>query len=123
MEDADLAANREVVEAFLTAAREGSFEALLAVLDPNIVVRYDAQILSKELRGAAAVASEIVEHARLFHSCRTVLVDGSVGVVVAPYGRLLAVVEFRISNGKIIESTASLDPTRLRQMELAVLDA
>src|SRR5579883_495459 len=125
MQNADLAANREVVEAFLTAAREGSFDALLAVLDPNIVVRIDAQVkpagVPEEMHGAATVAKLVVEHARLFRACQAALVDGSVGIVVAPYGRLRAVGDLVIRGGRITAFTAIFDPARLRQLHLAVL--
>jgi RNA polymerase sigma factor (sigma-70 family) len=126
MQDADLAASREVVEAFLTAAREGSFDALLAVLDPDVVVRLDSQAVPagvpREMHGAAVVAKQLVEHAQVFRACRAALVDGTVGVVVAPYGRLLAVVDLLIRGGKITVFTAILDPARQRQLHLAVLD-
>lgn len=126
MQGADLAASREVVEAFLTAAREGSFDALLAVLDPDVVVRLESRAIPAgvpgEMHGAADVAKRIVEHAQLFRSCRAALVDGSVGVVVAPQGRLLAVGDLQIRGGKITTFTAILDPVRLRQLHLAVLD-
>jgi RNA polymerase sigma-70 factor (ECF subfamily) len=125
MQSADLAASREVVEAFLTAAREGSFDALLAVLDPDIVVRIDSQVVpagvSREMHGAAAVAKLVVEHARLFRACQAALVDGSVGIVVAPYGRLRAVGDLLIRGGRITAFTAIFDPARLRQLHLAVL--
>jgi RNA polymerase sigma factor (sigma-70 family) len=127
MQDADLAASREVVEAFLTAAREGSFDALLAVLDPDVVVRLDDTRavpagVPAEIHGAAVVATELVEHAQVFRACRAALVDGSVGIVVAPYGRLLAVGDLLIRGGKITAITFLLDPARLRQLQLAVLD-
>ncbi|MBV9232059.1 MAG: RNA polymerase subunit sigma-70 [Chloroflexi bacterium] len=124
MQDADLAASREVVEAFLTAAREGNFDALLAVLDPDVVLRRD-QIsvppagLPGELHGAAAVAKQFVGRAR---ATQAALVNGSVGVVVAPYGRLLGVLDLSIRGGKITEIAAISDPARLRRLHLAVLD-
>jgi RNA polymerase sigma-70 factor (ECF subfamily) len=127
MQDADLAASREVVEAFLTAAREGSFDALLAVLDPDVVVRVDDSLVVHagvpgEIHGAAVVAKQVVGRAQAFRACRAALVDGSVGVVVAPYGRLLAVLDLLIRGGKITAMTAISDPARLRQLHLAVLD-
>ncbi len=126
MQDADLAASREVVEAFLSAAREGSFDALLAVLDPDVVVRIDSRAVPTgvpaEIYGAAIVATELVEHAQVFQACRAVLVDGSVGIVVAPRGRLLAVVDLLIRGGKITAITVITDPARQRQLHLAVLD-
>jgi RNA polymerase sigma factor (sigma-70 family) len=126
-EDADLAVSRGVVEAFLAAAREGSFDALLAVLDPDVVVRIDsravfADVPEEGLHGAALVAKLLVEHDHIFRACRAVLVDGSVGIVVAPYGRLLAVGDFLVRGGKIGAISAITDPARVRRLHLAVLD-
>ena len=123
IQDADLAASREVVEAFLTAARTGNFDALLAVLDPDVVLRHDPRAVpagaSREIRGAAAVASHFAGRAQ---AARAALVDGSVGVVVAPHGRLLGVLDLLIRGGKITAITVISDPARLRQLHLAVLD-
>jgi RNA polymerase sigma-70 factor (ECF subfamily) len=123
IQDADLAASREVVEAFLTAARTGNFDALLAVLDPDVVLRHDPSAVpvgaSREIRGAAAVASHFAGRAQ---AARAALVDGSVGVVVALHGRLLGVLDLLIRGGKITAITAISDPARLRQLHLAVLD-
>jgi RNA polymerase sigma factor (sigma-70 family) len=121
IQDADLAANREVVEAFLTAARTGNFDALLTVLDPDVVLRHDPETVpaSREERGAAAVASHFAGRAQ---TARAALVDGSVGVVVAPHGRLLGVLNLLIKEGKITAITTISDPARLRQLHLAVLD-
>ncbi len=122
--DADLTRQREVVDAFLAAARGGDFDALVAVLDPDVVLRADSGALpagaSREVRGAAAVAKRAAKgRAR---AARPALVNGAVGVVVAPRGRLLAVLGFTIRGGKIVEIDAIADPTRLRQLDLAVLD-
>jgi RNA polymerase sigma-70 factor (ECF subfamily) len=123
MQGADLAASREVAEAFLTAAREGNFEALLAVLDPEVVLRRDPVSVPAgapgELHGAAAVAKQFVGRAQ---ATQPALVNGSVGVVVAPYGRLLGVLDLSIRGGKITAITAISDPARLRRLHLAVLD-
>ncbi|MGE5334263.1 MAG: sigma-70 family RNA polymerase sigma factor [Nitrososphaerota archaeon] len=125
-QDADIAASREVAEAFLAAARTGNFDALLAVLDPDVVFRHDpgtvpagASRASREIRGAANVASNFVGRAQ---AARAALVDGAVGVVVAPHGRLLGVLELLIRDGKISAITAISDPARLRQVRLAILD-
>jgi hypothetical protein len=122
MQDADLAASREVVEAFLKASREGNFDALLAVLDPDVVLRRDPGAFPAgvpgELHGAAAVAKQFVGRAQ---ATQPVLVNGSVGVVVAPYGRLLGVFDLSIRGGKITAITTISDPARLRQLHLAVL--
>jgi RNA polymerase sigma factor (sigma-70 family) len=122
MQDADLAASREVVEAFLKASREGNFDALLAVLDPDVVLRRDPGAVPAgvpgELHGAAAVAKQFVGRAQ---AAQPVLVNGSVGVVVAPYGRLLGVFDLSIRGGKITAITTISDPAHLRQLHLAVL--
>ena len=112
-----------MVEAFLTAAREGNFDALLAVLDPDVVLwRDQMSVLAGvpgELHGAAAVAKQFVGRAQATQSA---LVNGSVGVVVAPYGRLLSILDLSIRRGKITAITAISDPARLRRLHLAVLD-
>jgi RNA polymerase sigma factor (sigma-70 family) len=122
--DADLTRQREVVDAFLAAARNGDFDALVAVLDPDVTLRADSGAVpagaSREVRGAAAVAKRAAKgRAR---AARPALVNGEVGVVVAPRGRLLMVLGFTISGGKIVEIDAIADPARLRQLDLAVLD-
>ena len=122
--DADLARQREVVDAFLAAARGGDFEALVAVLDPDVVLRADSGAvrvgLSREVRGAPAVARRAAKgRAR---AARPALVNGAVGVVVAPRGRLLMILGFTIRGGKIVEIDAIADPARLRQLDLTVLD-
>ncbi|GHO85901.1 sigma-70 family RNA polymerase sigma factor [Dictyobacter formicarum] len=123
MQDADLAASREVAEAFLTAAREGNFDALLAVLDPDVMLRRDQMSVPAgvpgELHGAAVVAKQFVGRAQ---ATQPALVNGSVGVVVAPYGRLLSILDLSIKGGKITAITAISDPARLRRLHLAVLD-
>ncbi|HEV8044619.1 MAG TPA: hypothetical protein VGP38_05520 [Rubrobacter sp.] len=116
-------ASEEGVDDFLAAARGGDFEALLAVLDPDVVLRADLSAVpagaSREVRGAAAVARRAAKgRAR---AARPALVNGAVGVVVAPRGRLLMVLGFTISGGKIVEIDAIADPERLRQLDLAVL--
>jgi RNA polymerase sigma-70 factor (ECF subfamily) len=124
--DADLARQREVVDAFLAAARGGDFDALVAVLDPDVVLRSDRAAVhagastSREVRGAPAVARRAAKgRAR---AARPALVNGEVGVVVAPRGRLLMVLGFTISGGKIVEIDAIADPERVRQLDLALLD-
>ena len=127
--DADLARQREVVDAFFAAAREGDFAALLAVLDPDVVVRADAGAAPVGawgvVRGAAAVAEQVRTaggFARLARFSRPALVNGAAGVVVAPGGRPVAVMAFTITGGKIVEIDVLADPERLRQFDLAVLD-
>ncbi len=122
--DADLARQREVVDAFLAAARGGDFDALLAVLDPDVVLRADHGAVpagaSREVRGAPAVSRRAAK--RRARAARPALVNGAVGVVVAPRGRLLMVLGFTVKRGKIVEIDAIADPARLRKLDLAVLD-
>jgi RNA polymerase sigma factor (sigma-70 family) len=122
IQDADLATSREAVEAFLTAARTGNFDALLAVLDLEVILRYDATSVPTgvpgEIHGAVAVAKRFVGGAQ---ATQPALVNGSVGVVVAPRGSLFGVLDLSIREGKITTITAISDPARLRQLHLAVL--
>jgi RNA polymerase sigma factor (sigma-70 family) len=120
---ANLTRQRDVVDAFLAAARGGDFEALLAVLDPDVVLRSDPAALPagapREIRGAAAVARRaVVGGAR---AAQPALVNGAVGVIVAPRGRLLMVLDFTIKDGKIVAIDAIADPARLHQLDLAML--
>ena len=121
--DANLDDQKEVVDAFLAASREGSFEALLAVLDPDVVLRADPIAVSaggsREVRGAAAVARFFSGRAR---GARPALVNGSVGALVARNGRLFLVINLTVSNGKIVEIETVADPARLRQLRLSILD-
>jgi DNA-directed RNA polymerase specialized sigma24 family protein len=114
VKDADLASQREVVDAFLTASREGSFDALLAVLDPEVVVRADRAAVSRgaarEIRGAQAVARQFQSGAQ---AARPVLVDGAVGIVVAPRGWGLLLLRLTIRGGKIVAIDAVADPAQL----------
>src|SRR5215211_7707288 len=124
--DAGLACQREAVDAFLAASREGDFEALLAVLDPDVVLRIDGGVvragLSREVRGVRAVAEQTLTFSRLSPFVRPALVNGAAGVVVAPRGRPFAVMGFTVRRGKIVEIDVLADPARLRQLDLAVLD-
>jgi RNA polymerase sigma factor (sigma-70 family) len=120
----DLTRQREVVDAFLAAARGGDFDALLAVLDPDVMLRSDRAArrpgVPAEVRGAATVAQLAVRgRAR---AAQPALVNGAVGVVVAPRGRLLMILDFTIRDGKIVAIDAIADPERVRQLDLAVLD-
>ncbi|HYS89452.1 MAG TPA: sigma-70 family RNA polymerase sigma factor [Bradyrhizobium sp.] len=118
----DIARQREVVGAFLAAARGGDFEALVSVLDPDVVFRPDPALRggpSAEVRGAQAVAKLFSGRAQAAHAA---LVNGAVGVVVAPRGRLFLVLGLKISAGKISEVEVIADPARLRRLDLAVLD-
>jgi RNA polymerase sigma-70 factor, ECF subfamily len=125
--DADLGSQRAVVDAFLAAARGGDFGALLAVLDPDVVVRADRGAVpagaSREVRGAAAVAEAALAFARFAPAARPALVNGSAGLVVAPGGRPFSVLGFTVRGGRIVEIDILADPARLERLDLAVLDA
>lgn len=118
----DHARQRDVVNAFLTAARSGDFRALLAVLDPDIVFQVHRAAgpvsRSKELRGAAAVAKIFSGRAQ---AGRAVWVNGAVGIVVAPLGRLQMAVVPTIAEGKIVRLDVIANPERLQALTLAVL--
>jgi len=124
--DADLARQREVVDAFLAALRGGDFDALLAVLDPDLVVRIDAAAVApgapREVRGARNWAKGAVNFARGARFTRPALVNGGVGVVLAPRGRLFRVLRFTFANGKIAGIEVVGDPERIRQLDIAVLE-
>lgn len=118
----DVNRRRAVVEAFLTASRSGDFEALLALLDPDVVVRSDlaaAQMGSpKEVRGAPAVAGFFSGRAR---SARPALIDGDPGAVWAPGGRPRVVFAFTIEDGAIVAVDFLADPERLGQLDISIL--
>jgi len=122
LQEANLTEQRAVVEAFLSASREGNFGALLSLLDPEVVFRHDRTAVpmgaSPEVRGAPVVAKQFAGRAQ---GARSLLVNGAVGVVVAPRGRLLLVLELTISHGKIAEVNVIADPARLKKLDLAVL--
>jgi RNA polymerase sigma-70 factor (ECF subfamily) len=121
--EADLNRQREVVDAFLAASRGGDFDALLAVLDPDVVLLADRAAVSAgasgEVRGAPAVAKQFSGRAQL---ARPALVNGAVGAVVAPLGRLFLVLRLTVTRGKIVGIDVVADPARLRALDLAVLE-
>jgi RNA polymerase sigma-70 factor (ECF subfamily) len=123
---ADLARQREVVDAFLAALRSGDFDGLIAVLDPDVVVRSDVAAVgpggSREVRGALKWAGGAIAAARGARFAQPALVDGRVGIVVAPRGRLFRVLSFTFAGGKIAQVEVIGDPARMRELELAVLD-
>jgi RNA polymerase sigma factor (sigma-70 family) len=124
--DPDLGRQRQVVDAFFAAARDGDFEALVAVLHPEVVLRSDGGALrpdaSAVVHGAHAVAGRALTFARLYPFARPALVNGAAGVVVVPRGRPFSVMGFTVTDGRIVEIDAIADPARLRQLDLAVLD-
>lgn len=120
--DADVTRQREVVDAFLAASRSGDMAALLAVLDPDIVVRADRAAVqmgaSEEVRGAAAVAGNFSRRAQ---GARPALVDGAVGLVWAPGGQPRVVFGLKIENGRIVEIDLIADPEHLGRLDLKML--
>jgi RNA polymerase sigma factor (sigma-70 family) len=121
--DADLTRQRAVVDAFFAASRNGDFAALVAVLDPDVVLRSDGGPsrpgASAVIHGGSTVAEQALTFARLSPFVRPALVNGAAGVVVAPHGRPFSVMGFTVRNGKIITIDVLADPTRLRQLDLA----
>jgi RNA polymerase sigma factor (sigma-70 family) len=122
--DADLDTQRKVVDAFLAAAREGDFEALLEVLDPEVVLRADlgAEGGSREVRGARLVAGQALFYSRLGLVSKPALVNGAVGAVTTLDGELYAVGGMTVRGGKIVELDILADPDRLRQLDLTILE-
>jgi|ERR1700722_19876029 RNA polymerase sigma-70 factor (ECF subfamily) len=122
---ADAARQRQVVDAFFAAAHDGDLEALVAVLDPDVVLRSDGGTahpdFSLVLRGAAAVAERTLTIARPTAPKRPVLVNGGPGVVVTVGGQPFAVLGFTVSRGKIVEIDAIVGPERLRGVDLDTL--
>jgi RNA polymerase sigma factor (sigma-70 family) len=124
--DADLTRQREVVDAFFAASRDGDFDALVAVLDPDIVLRSDGGLarssLTFEIRGARAVAQQALLSRRLSPFVQRALINGAAGVVVTANGRALFVMAFTVTGGRIVAIDVLADPDRLRQLDLAALD-
>jgi RNA polymerase sigma factor (sigma-70 family) len=125
--DADLGKQREVVDAFTAASRDGDFDALFAVLDPDVVIRADRDVPAgapTEFHGAEAVAERVMLYSALAPWAHPALVNGTPGFVVAPQGQPFSVVAFTITGGKIVEIDVFADPERIRQLDLdAVLTA
>jgi RNA polymerase sigma factor (sigma-70 family) len=125
--DADPTRQRVLVDAFVAAAQQGDFTALLEVLDPDVVLRADsggeAARAVTVVRGAAAVAEGALAFSGRARFARPVLVNGAAGVVAAARGRPLAVLAFTIAGGRIVEIDVIADPERLRHLDLAALDA
>lgn len=121
--DTDLARRREVVDAFLTAARGGNFDALVAVLAPDVTSRTDAPGLDTTplVRGARTVARNAAAFAQLARFAQTALIDGSPGVVTAHEGEWLRIMTFRIERDLITEIEIITDPERIRLLDLALL--
>jgi RNA polymerase sigma factor (sigma-70 family) len=121
--DADLDTQREVVEAFLAAARDGDFDRLVAVLDPDVVLRQDFGAgRSREVRGVAAVAGQARAYAELGLVSKPALVNGAAGVVATRDGEPFSVGAFTVRGGRIVEMDWLADPARLRELDLTILD-
>jgi RNA polymerase sigma factor (sigma-70 family) len=121
--EVDRGRQREVVDAFLAASRGGDFDALLAMLDPDVVLRADRAAVqagaSREVRGAAAVAETFKGRAR---AAQPAIVNGAVGLVWAPHGQPRVAFGFTILRGKIAGIDLVADPERLRQLDLVLLN-
>ena len=130
--DGGRARQREVVEAFLRAVRAGDLEGLLAVLDPDAVIRIDgaarmaggaadAADTPRELRGASTWAKQMIAMSRGLRFVQPALIDGAAGLVLAPAGKLSRVLTFTFANTKIARLEVIGDPARLRELNIAVL--
>ena len=123
----DLARQREIVEAFLAAAREGDFDALVALLHPDVALRADSGALvrgaaaSKSMRGARAVAEQALMFAPFARHAQVAFVNGSVGVVNAPDGQVLSVMGVTVADGRITEMYILSDPDRLARLDAGAL--
>ena len=129
---------RRVVEAFLDAVRTGNLDGLLAVLDPDAILHIDAAArvdglvkrdapeseagMARELRGASTWAARMIALSRGLGAAQPAVIDGSVGVIVAPRGKLARVLKFTIAGDRVTRIDAIGDPARFRELEIAVLD-
>jgi RNA polymerase sigma-70 factor (ECF subfamily) len=123
--DADLNAQWEVVEAFIAAARGGDFDALVAVLDPDVVLRADGgrlTALSQRIQGAETVASQALMWARVDLTMQRALVNGAAGMVTFLHGQPFSIAAITVRNGKISEINFLSDPDRIAELDLSVLD-
>ena len=124
--DADLRTQRRVVDAFLAAVQKGDFEALVTVLDPDIVLRADGGAvkgMSRVVRGAQAVMAQAAAFSKLGLSSQMVLVNGNIGVVSRlPDGRVLSVIGFTIAGGTVVEMDILADPDRLNRLDLPAIE-
>jgi RNA polymerase sigma-70 factor (ECF subfamily) len=130
--DGRRARQREVVDAFLRATRAGDLEALLAVLDPDAVIRIDgaariaggaadAADTPRELKGASTWANQLIAMSRGLRFVQAALINGSVGLILAPAGKLSRVLIFTFSNARIARLEVVGDPVRLREFDIGVL--
>ena len=124
--DPDLTRQREVVDAYFAAVRDGDFDALVAVLHPDVVLRSDGGTARARqtvvIRGGRDVAAQAVRARRLAPFVRPALINGTAGVVATARGRAFAVMAFTVAHGKIVAIDVLSDPERLADLDLAVLD-
>jgi RNA polymerase sigma factor (sigma-70 family) len=120
----DLVRQRRLVDAFLSAARDGDFDALLAVLDADVVLHVDAAAAgtATTIHGAHTVAANAQAFSANARFAEPALVDGAVGIVVAPKGKLALVLRFGVVGDKITQINIDAEPRRLQALSLAVLD-
>jgi RNA polymerase sigma-70 factor (ECF subfamily) len=129
--DASKVRQRELVESFLRAAREGDLTGLLALLDPDAVIRIDAAAridappeekgMARELRGASTWAKQFIALSRGLRFVQPVLIDGSVGLILAPQGKLSKAMIFTFADAKVTRIEVVGDTARLRELDIAVL--
>jgi RNA polymerase sigma factor (sigma-70 family) len=121
--DADLTTQWEVVEAFLAAARDGDFDALIAVLDPEVVLRADFGLagIPLHVQGAETIASRALLWSRVDLTMRRVLINGAAGVVTFLHGRPFSIAALTVKEGKIVEIDFLADPERIAQLDLTKL--
>jgi len=123
--DPDLGRQREVVDAFFAAARDGDFDGLVAVLDPDVVLRADGGAARTRptvmLRGARAVAENASTARKLGRFVRPALINGSAGVVVTIHGQVFSVMGFTVADGRIVAIDVLYDPERLAALDLTPL--
>jgi RNA polymerase sigma-70 factor (ECF subfamily) len=124
--EADLRQQRRIVEAFLAAAQAGDFEGLVAVLDPEIVLRADGGAvkgMSRHVRGAQAVVEQAAAFSKIALSNQVVLVNGNIGILTRlPDGRLFSVISFTIAGDRVVQMDILADPDRLSRLDLSAIE-
>jgi RNA polymerase sigma-70 factor (ECF subfamily) len=122
---AEIVSQRKIIDEFLAALRSGDVERLVAVLDPDVVIRADAIAqpsgAMREVRGARNWAPQAIAAARGARAARPALIDGSVGLIVAPRGHLFLALRFTFSKDKIAAFEVIGEPERLRELKLGLL--
>ncbi|MEU2429092.1 RNA polymerase sigma factor SigJ [Streptomyces sp. NPDC007861] len=125
--DPDLARQREVVEAWVAASHGGDFDALLSLLDPDVVLRVDGGVLAagatKLVRGAQEVAGQASMYARFAPTARLVLVNGLPGLMSVTADKAVSVLSFTLRDGKVVQLDILADPERMRELDLTAPDA